>query len=191
MNITSVKFIRGLVTGDHNYDTSLPQVVVYGRSNAGKSTLVNKITQRNSLARVSQNPGRTREANLYLVNNSWYLIDMPGYGYAKTSKTDRDSFKELVYGFIRDTHADSRKSILIVDSKAGITDLDQELLDTLINQGESVTIILNKIDRLRQSELAAIMKQVRSQVSDSINIIPCSSKNGKGIPQLYASLLGE
>jgi GTP-binding protein len=191
MKITSAHFVKGLVQGDTAYDPETPQVVIYGRSNAGKSTMINTIVGRNSMARVSQNPGRTREANLYLINKSWYLIDMPGYGYAKTSKTDREMFADLIHWFIRATQTSNRKSILILDSKIGLTDLDREILHELTEMNESITIILNKVDRLKQRDVMIILNKVKSEVSPDIDIIPFSSRTGKGLAKVHAIITGD
>lgn len=191
MKIISAHFVKGLVQGDTRYDPETPQVVIYGRSNAGKSTVINKITNRTALAKVSNTPGRTREANLYLINKSWYLIDMPGYGYAKTSKTDREMFSDLIHWFIRTTKTTNRKSILILDSKIGLTDLDREILHELTEQDESITILLNKVDRLKQKEVMAVLNEVKSEVSPDIDIIPFSSRTGKGLAKLHAIITGD
>ena len=187
MEITSAQFIQGIVPGPTTWNPQIPQVVLYGRSNAGKSSTVNLLTGK-KLARTSDTPGRTTEANLFLVNNAWYLIDTPGYGYATASKSQAESIKQLISWFIHETETDHRKSILIIDSKIGLTDLDREVLKLLINKGESITILLNKIDRLKQSEVAKTLNQVRAEVSPDIAIIPFSSKTGKGEDKLISIL---
>lgn len=183
MQINSAQFIQGIVPGPTTWDRTVPQVVLYGRSNAGKSSTVNLLTGK-KLARTSDTPGRTKEANLFLINKQWYLIDMPGYGYAKTSKSDSESIHQLISWFIHDTETEQRKSILIIDSKIGLTDSDRDILNLLIHKGESITILVNKIDRLTQSEVAKTVNQVRKEVSPEITVIPFSAKSGKGKEQL-------
>lgn len=179
MQINSVEFIQGIVPGEVTWDVTIPQVVLYGRSNAGKSSTVNLFTGK-KIARTSDVPGRTQEANLFLINKSGYLIDMPGYGYAKASKVARESISNLIHWFIHNARVEQRTNLLIVDSKIGLTDSDKEILQMLIDQGEIIFILLNKIDRINQSDLSKILKQVRSEVPDSIEIVPFSSKTGKG-----------
>ncbi len=180
MQITSAQFVQGIVPGPVTWNPAIPQVVLYGRSNAGKSSTVNILTKRNALARASNTPGRTKQANLFLINQSWYLVDMPGYGYAKASKSDRETITHLISWFIRETAADHRKSVLIVDSKIGLTDSDREILNLLIEQGESIVILLNKIDRLNQSNVAKTQNKVRAEVPADIAVIPFSARTGKG-----------
>lgn len=191
MEITSAEFVKGIVLGDTNYDTQLPQVVLYGRSNAGKSTLVNTLTKRNALARISNTPGRTKQANLFLINKNWHLIDMPGFGYAKASHTDRETIQRLVQWFITEAPAVTRKSILIVDSKIGLTDLDREMLHQLIEQDESIIILLNKIDRLNQSDVAKTKNALLKEIPETIPVVLASTKTGKGIHGLLDLIQGK
>lgn len=195
MQITQAKFITGIVPASAPLNPDIPQVVLYGRSNAGKSSTVNCLTGNKKLARASDTPGRTKQANVFLINQSWYLIDMPGYGYAKASKTDRETIQELIHWFITETHTVQRKSVLIVDSKIGLTDSDREILDLLNSKDESVVILLNKIDRLTQSEVAKTRNKVfaemkeRALISEDCEVIPFSAKTGKGV-QALLDLLG-
>lgn len=184
MNIKSAQFLTGIVPTSNPLDPTIPQVVLYGRSNAGKSSTVNCLTGNKKLARASDTPGRTKEANVFLIDRSWYLIDMPGYGYAAASKNDRESIHDLIAWFIRETETEQRKSVLIIDSKIGLTDSDREILTLLMEQGESVVILMNKIDRLTQAEVSATAKKVRAEISAEIPLIPFSAKTGKGIPAL-------
>lgn len=184
MNIKSAQFLTGIVPTSNPLDPTIPQVVLYGRSNAGKSSTVNCLTGNKKLARASDTPGRTKEANVFLIDRSWYLIDMPGYGYAAASKNDRESIHGLIAWFIRETETEQRKSVLIIDSKIGLTDSDRQILALLMEQGESVVILMNKIDRLTQAEVSATAKKVRAEISAEIPLIPFSAKTGKGIPAL-------
>jgi GTP-binding protein len=181
MRITSAQFIKGVVTGSYDIDAGIPQVVLYGRSNAGKSTTVNNLTGRNALARASHTPGRTKEVNIFLINKTWHLIDMPGYGYAKASKTDIQKIHRLITWFIRETNAAQRLNVMIVDSKIGLTDLDREILGLLTGRHEPIVILLNKIDRINQSSLTKVVRAVQSELGDTIPVVPCASRTGKGM----------
>ncbi len=188
MKITQAQFITGIVPTSTPLNPDIPQVVLYGRSNAGKSSTVNCLTGNKKLARASDTPGRTKQANVFLINRTWYLIDMPGYGYATASKADRESIHQLITWFITDTVTEHRKSILIIDSKIGLTDSDREILSMLIERGESIIILMNKIDRLTQAEVSATTKKVRAEISAEITLIPFSAKSGKGLPALLAAI---
>jgi GTP-binding protein len=188
MQIQSAQFFKGVVKNNTDWDVTIPQVVLYGRSNAGKSSAVNIITGKKTLARASDTPGRTKEANFFTINNAWYLVDMPGYGYAKASKTDRASIEELIQWFIQEAPATTRKSVLIIDSKIGLTDLDRNVLNQLIQKNESIIILVNKTDRLTQSEVAKTLNNVRTEVPKDISVIPFSAKTGKGSDKLWTAI---
>lgn len=181
MEIHSSEFIKGIVQ-DHytGIDVTLPQVVFYGRSNAGKSSTINMLTNRKALARTSQTPGRTTEINFFLINNAWYLVDMPGYGYARASKKQRETLHYLIQWFITHTDAYERTSVLIVDSKIGLTDTDKETLHMLREQGSPIIILMNKIDRLNQKTQSRMIKEIRASVAEDIPLVPFSAKTGRG-----------
>ncbi len=191
MNIQSAQFVKGVVRGDTGIDPTIPQVVMYGRSNAGKSSTINKITNQKSLARVSNTPGRTREINFFLINQQWYLVDMPGYGYARASKSDREMLTSLIQWFINESLVQNRKSVLIVDCKIGLTVTDREILQQLIHRGESIVILLNKSDRLTQKEIAKTQAALRTEIPAEIPVILFSAKTGKGIDMFWKVITTE
>lgn len=189
MKIQSAEFIKGVIQDRYQgIDTTLPQVVFYGRSNAGKSSTINAVAGRKALARTSHTPGRTREINFFLMDHAWYLVDMPGYGYARLSHKERATLQYLIKWFITETHADARLSVLIIDSKIGLTESDREILDLLMSQNERVIILMNKIDRLKQSELAHSIKRVAQDVPPLVTVIPFSAKTKKGLEILFAKI---
>jgi len=188
MRITSAQFIKGAVTGSYDIDAGIPQVVLYGRSNAGKSTTVNHLTGRNALARASHTPGRTKEANIFLINKQWHLVDMPGYGYAKASKTDIQRIHRLITWFIKETNAAHRINVVIIDSKIGLTDLDREILENISERHEPIIILLNKIDRINQSDLTKVVRAVQSELGNAIPVVPGASRTGKGMHVLKSFL---
>jgi GTP-binding protein len=185
MIIRKAKFVKGAVRGDSFWNTDLPQVVLYGRSNAGKSSAVNALLQNGKLAIVSNMPGRTREINFFLVNDAFYLVDLPGYGYAKASHDARQKILDLILWFMNDTTAAGRKSVLLVDSKIGLTDSDREILKALIEAEESIVILASKADRLNQSESSRAIATIRKDVSADIPVLLFSSKTRKGIDAFW------
>lgn len=191
MKITSSEFVFGLVKNGNTLNPKIPQVVLYGRSNAGKSSTINKLTNRRSLARVSNTPGRTKEINVFLINKAWYLIDMPGYGYAKASKSEQIKLAELVNWFIEKSETNNRKSILLVDSKIGLTESDLAVFQILKEKNESILILLNKIDRLNQKELHQTLTTVAEQLPQDTVIISFSAKTGFGLDKLWKIIMGK
>ena len=159
MNITSAEFIRG-VTGD-NYVTTdgYPQIAFLGRSNVGKSSVINSLLGRKSLVRSSSTPGKTREANFYRINDKFYFVDFPGYGYAKMSKKDRDRIAKRILWYIQYSTVKPVTVMLVIDAQVGITDLDKEMLRILHSYGHEVSIIVNKVDKLKQQEIAKQLKK--------------------------------
>lgn len=185
MIIQKAKFIKGAVQGDSFWNTDLPQVVLYGRSNAGKSSAVNALLQNGKLAVISNMPGRTREINFFEVNDSFYLVDMPGYGYAKASHQKRQEILELILWYMKETTAAGRKSVMMVDSKIGLTDSDREILKALIEAEESIIILASKSDRLNQSESSRAIATIRKDVPEEIPVIMFSSQTRKGIDEFW------
>ncbi|MDB4984253.1 MAG: ribosome biosis GTP-binding protein YsxC/EngB [Patescibacteria group bacterium] len=190
MIIKDSQFARGVVADKNGefWDTTIPQIVFYGRSNAGKSSTVNRILGRKKLAKSSRTPGKTQEVNFYTINNGeFYVVDTPGYGYAKLPKTVRDKIRNLILWFMG-TRTESRKSVMVVDAKIGLTDLDWEILERLVAADESVTILLNKSDKLKQSEIAKTLNTTRKSVPDGVDIIVFSADTGRGVDPFWAMI---
>ena len=136
-----------------------PHVVLVGRSNVGKSSLLNHLVNHKGLARVSNTPGRTQTINLFDVDKKMFLVDLPGYGYAKASKDKREAFEGLINDYLCD--AKNIKLILvIIDARHGTMEIDREML-TYLEQGQiPYAIIANKIDKLSRTETAALIKKL-------------------------------
>lgn len=188
MIIQKARFVGGAIQGDSFWKTGLPQVVLYGRSNAGKSSAVNALLENGKLAIVSNMPGRTREINFFEVNDSFYVVDMPGYGYAKASHEKRMEILELILWYMKEPSVAGRKSILLVDSKIGLTDSDREILKNLIEAEESIIVLASKADRLNQSESSRAVSVIRKDVPADIPIILFSSHTRKGIEEFWKSI---
>jgi GTP-binding protein len=132
-----------------------PQVAVAGRSNVGKSSLINKITSRKSIARVSSTPGKTRMLNFFTINNRYLLVDLPGYGYAKVSRKERIGWRPMVESLLVESGR-LRGLVLLVDGRRGMQDEEYELLDYCGHLGLETMLVFTKIDKLKQSERAAL-----------------------------------
>ncbi|MCP4634803.1 MAG: YihA family ribosome biogenesis GTP-binding protein [candidate division Zixibacteria bacterium] len=128
-----------------------PQIAIAGRSNVGKSTLINKITNRKSIAKVSSTPGKTRLLNFFEINNKYLIVDLPGYGYAKVSKKERDTWKPMVEGFL--TNSDKlRGLVLLIDGRRGFQKEEEDLLDFCNHIELKTAIVFTKCDKLNQSQ---------------------------------------
>ncbi len=133
---------------------SLPEIAFVGRSNAGKSSLINALTNRKTLARVSHTPGRTREINFFTLGDKLMLADLPGYGYAKASKAMAAEWQRLIFAYLRG-RASLRRVCLLIDSRRGVLDLDEKVMDLLDDAAVSYGLVLTKIDKLKPEQIAA------------------------------------
>ena len=175
-------------------DMSVNEVAFAGRSNVGKSSLLNALTGRNSLARTSNTPGRTQELNFFDVGDPlrFRLVDMPGYGYARAPKDMVRKWRFLVNDFLRG-RAKLKRALVLIDSRHGIKDVDNDLLDMLDAAAVSYRIVLTKADKVKASHLAEVVQAtgdaIRKRPAAHPDIIPTSSEKGMGIAELRAAVL--
>jgi GTP-binding protein len=179
------EFIRSAVKKEDFPKDMLPQVVFSGKSNVGKSSVINQVLGRKNYARVGGTPGKTIHINYFLIEKKLYFVDLPGYGYAKVSKSERDRWGQLIESWFADP---SRLTlgILIVDARHKPTGDDCIMADWYINSGKPFVVVANKLDKLKKSELAANMEQIRTtlKLDDAIEIIPFSAEKGTGRQRL-------
>lgn len=185
MKIKKALFVKGIVKGKDSWDPTKPQVAFYGRSNAGKSSTLNALVNNKSFAKVSAAAGKTTEINLFNINDAFYLMDLPGYGYARGSKTQRQKLDDLITWFIADTKSDRRVHVIVLDAQVGLTELDLETLEFLYRTQDPVVLLLNKIDKLNQSEMSRALNGTRGKVAGMVDIIMFSAKEKKGTEQLW------
>jgi len=168
-----------------------PQVAFVGRSNVGKSSLMNRLLGRKSLARTSSTPGRTRAVHYFLVNRQAYFVDLPGYGYAKVSVEERKDWAALVERYFRRTPSPPLV-VLIVDAKVGATPLDEEAWHYLAALGIPRVVAATKVDRLSRGKASAALAAVRRTLgtADGVPIVPVSARTGEGIKELWKEIAG-
>ncbi|BAK64710.1 putative GTP-binding protein EngB [Sphingobium sp. SYK-6] len=176
-------------------DADVPEVAFAGRSNVGKSSLINALTGRNALARTSNTPGRTQELNFFDVGSPlrFRLVDMPGYGYAKAPKDVVKQWRFLVNDYLRGRPVLKRTHVLI-DSRHGLKDVDETLLDMLDEAAVSYRVVLTKADKVKASDLAAVIERtaaaMRKRPAAHPQIIATSSEKGMGMAELRAAVIG-
>ncbi len=186
--ITSATFVRGIVDVCPELENDISQVAFIGRSNAGKSSIINSLTGQKDLARTSSFPGRTQEINLFLVNNSLYLLDLPGYGFAKASFQARERLRELINWYLFAAGYAQKLIVLIVDAKVGPQENDLEILRSLEKYQKPILIVANKVDKIKKTDYDRQLQKIQNQVGDHI-IIPYSSKEKIGITKLISAIL--
>ncbi|EZP73475.1 putative GTP-binding protein EngB [Sphingomonas paucimobilis] len=175
-------------------DMAVNEVAFAGRSNVGKSSLLNALTGRNGLARTSNTPGRTQELNFFDVGDPlrFRLVDMPGYGYAKAPKDMVRKWRFLVNDYLRG-RAKLKRTLVLIDSRHGIKDVDNDILDMLDAAAVSYRIVLTKADKVKASHLAEVTQAtadaIRKRPAAHPDIIPTSSEKGMGIAELRAAVL--
>lgn len=189
MKIDSAEHVRAAHDAGQFIRDDRPQVAFVGRSNVGKSSLVNRLLGRKKLARTSVRPGRTRAVHYYLIERRFYFVDLPGYGYAKVSQSERRSWAVLVDRYFRAAPTPPLV-IQIVDAKVGATELDAEALRYLAGLGVPVRVAATKIDRLGRSKRPSARDGIarRLGIEDRSRIIPLSARSGEGIKDLWKEI---
>lgn len=180
MEIKEAKFIKTVMGDDYG---SLPQIAFFGRSNVGKSSVINSIIGKKDLAKISKIPGKTRSANLYLINNEFYLIDFPGYGFAKVSIKERNKMISRILWYIRSAKKKPRAVFLVIDIKVGLTQLDKEMIENLSENRHKIFLIANKSDKLKRLSYQEQIESIEKEAKD-IPIIGYSAKTKKGRDEL-------
>src|SRR5215469_5843084 len=169
----------------------LPEIAFVGRSNVGKSSLVNALTGRRMLARISNTPGRTRQINFFDLGGSLMLVDLPGYGYAEAPKSAVKSWTSLVRHYLQ-TRATLRRVCLLIDSRHGIKDIDRPLMRILDTAGVAYQMVLTKADKASKGELAAVPEKMAAELGEHVaahpEILLTSAVDRRGIPELRESL---
>ena len=185
------EFVWG--TGDINSlpRSALPEVAFVGRSNAGKSSLINALTNRRSLARVSHTPGRTREINFFKLGDTLMLADLPGYGYARASKSLAEQWQRLIFAYLRG-RPNLRRAIVLIDARRGVLATDRDVMALLDEAAVSFALVLTKSDKLSNDEVTAAVAladdEARKHTAAFPEITATSALKSLGLDSLKARL---
>ena len=190
LNLQRAEFIRSAVkSGDFPRD-GLPQVVFSGRSNVGKSSVINRLLNRKNFARVGAAPGKTTHINYFLIDERLYLVDLPGYGYAKVSKAERERWGRLIESWFADTSL-MTLGAMIVDARHKPTADDCTMGEWFKGSGKPFVVVANKLDKLKQGEVEPNLARIRETlgISDDVKVIPFSAEKGTGRQELLEEIL--
>ena len=180
-------FVKGIKGTDEILTDGIPQVAFIGRSNVGKSSLINALTHVDGLARVGKKPGKTTEINFLLFRRKSYVVDLPGYGYAQATPKEREKLRNLIVWYFSNSGAKPQMVVLVLDAVAGLTSRDEEMLTVLTGEKHPFIIALNKVDKLKQKELADTITDIKAKVPGA-EVFPCSTASGKGLEVLETAL---
>lgn len=186
------EFLMGAAKIDQLPPPELPEVAFAGRSNVGKSSLINALVGRHGLARASNAPGRTREVNFFVLDGRLRLVDLPGYGFAKASKTETKKFQNLGRSYLRG-RPNLKRVYLLIDARHGLKPPDAEAMDALDEAAVSYQVVLTKADKVRPAAQApvveaATVKGLAKRPAAFPRVVATSSEKGGGLPQLRAEI---
>jgi GTP-binding protein len=187
-----VEFMMGAAAIDGLPAPDLPEIAFAGRSNVGKSSLINALVGRKGLARASSEPGRTREVNFFVLDEKMRLVDLPGYGFAKVTRKTADQFQNLGRAYLRG-RPNLKRVYLLIDARHGLKTVDDEALEALDTAAVSYQIVLTKADKLKASEVQKVVEQTLKAISRRPAAFPrvlaTSADKGGGIPDLRAEIV--
>jgi GTP-binding protein len=194
MKILSAEFIKSCVAPEHFPSGELPEIAFVGRSNVGKSSLINSLLSRRELAKVSRTPGKTRAVNLFLISTSdsnlsqFYLVDLPGYGFAKVSKSERAQWAPLIEAYLGERAA-VLGVVLLVESRV-VTEQDRQTLAWLRAIGHRPVVVATKADKLKASERVRTLRRTHTEIglTEGEMLIPYSATTGDGRDRLWGAL---
>ena len=177
---------------DELLSDGMPQVAFIGRSNVGKSSVINSLTGQKNLAKTSSFPGRTQQINIFSVSasggDSVYLVDLPGYGFAKGSKTEQERLQSLIYWYLLGSDYEQKNVVLIIDASVGVTNNDMQMLHSLGEKNKAIIIVANKVDKIKNSVYKKQLKEIQDTVGE-YKIIPYSAQKNIGINELQKEIL--
>lgn len=186
MKVYKAEFSRSVFSLEYLPKDTLPQIAFAGRSNVGKSTMINCLLQQKNLARISSRPGKTRSINFLKINDRFYFVDLPGYGYARVAKQERQKWKTLLETFFT-RGSQIRGLIHIIDARIGVTDTDEQMISFAIACGLRPVVVATKSDKLTQKAKASQWKKISQQLHrfDLKEFIPFSARTHEGKREVW------
>ena len=192
LNVNKAEFIKSAASPNQFIRSSTPSVVFAGKSNVGKSSVINRMLNRKNFARVGASPGKTIHVNYFLIDGKVYFVDLPGYGYAKVSQAERDRWGKLMEQFF-DAEGLIDLGVMIVDARHKATADDVTMAEWFKNSGCRLVVVANKLDKLKKSEIEPNMALIRQTLDlpEQVLLIPFSAEKGQGRDALMAEIMKE
>ena len=189
LNVSRAEFVRSAASPKQFIRSSLPAVVFAGKSNVGKSSVINRLLNRKNFARVGASPGKTVHVNYFLIDEKLYFVDLPGYGYARVSQAERDRWGKLMEDFFAEPSL-MGLGVMIVDARHKPTADDVTMAEWFTGSGCPFVIVANKLDKLKKSEIEPNLKLIRETLAlpDETPVIPFSAEKGQGRETLLAEI---
>ena len=190
INVQKAEFILSAASPKDFRRDALPQVAFAGRSNVGKSSVINRLLNRKNFARVGAAPGKTTQINYFKIDNAFYLVDLPGYGYARVSKGERDRWGRLMEGYFADPEL-MTLGVMIVDARHKPTADDCTMAQWYRGAGCPFLVVANKLDKLKKSEVEGTLQRIREtlELGEEDMVIPFSAEKGTGRDELLRAIL--
>ena len=183
MEIKTAEFVKGIIGTNEILEDKRPQVAFVGRSNVGKSSVINSLVNRKNLVKSGAKPGKTRQINFFLINKKIYFVDLPGYGFIKMPLKQREKIRKMIFWYLFRSEVKFKKVVLIIDARIGLTEFDEETLNLLNENKYPFVVIANKIDKLKKNKLIGQLKIIQKRAGDN-KIIPYSAKTKEGRSEL-------
>ena len=189
MNFNNVEFLISAAAPKDFPGNRLPEIAFAGKSNVGKSSVINRILQRKNFARVGEKPGKTIHVNYFTIDKKCYFVDLPGYGYAKVSQKEKDRWGKLMEDYFATDRIDL--GVMIVDARHAPTNNDITMANWFLESGCPFVVVANKLDKLKKSELIPNMERIRTdlELPEECPVIPFSAEKGTGRDELVRLIL--
>ncbi len=190
LNVNKAEFIRSAAAPAQFIHSSVPKVAFAGKSNVGKSSVINRMLNRKNFARVGSEPGKTIHVNYFLIDGKLYFVDLPGYGYAKVSRSEKERWGKLMESFFA-AEGLFDLGVMIVDSRHKPTADDVTMAEWFKDSGCALVVVANKLDKLKKSEIEPNLRLIRETLSlpEEVPLIPFSAEKGQGRETLMAEIL--
>ena len=188
MNFNNVEFVISAAAVKDFPGNGLPEIAFAGKSNVGKSSVINRVLQRKNFARVGEKPGKTVHINYFLLDKQCYLVDLPGYGFAKVSQSEKDRWAKLMEAYFAENRIDL--GVMIVDARHAPTNNDITMASWFLDSGCPFVVVANKLDKLKKSEIAPNLARIREdlELPEGCPVIPFSAEKGDGRQELVSCI---